>query len=283
MGASPHGFPGTLMAPIMRPATSRFARLMAAFDDDVGRLGTQAAARNLLPHLVSSCWQSGAEQIPKTGPLLVASNHPGAMDSMVILASIARPDVKFVVSDVPVLHAFPNCSKRALYASTEMSDRLSTVRQMMQHLHDGGTVVIFPGGHLDPDPAILPGAADRLAAWSRSLALLMRRVPDTTLIATIVEGVLSPRMVKHPLTRLAPPGWERLKLAEMLQVAQQLVFGVRFELQPRVTFGAPVKQEGLMTLGVTANLQEAIVRHAESVLEQHLVAQTPPLEIHIPA
>ena len=51
MGASPQGLIGRALTPILRLVTRRFAQLVAAFDLDVGRLGTHDAARNLLPHL----------------------------------------------------------------------------------------------------------------------------------------------------------------------------------------------------------------------------------------
>ena len=176
MGRSPASGSGKVMASLARPVAHRFARLMAAFDHDVGHLGSAQAARNLLPRFVESCRQAGADHIPGAGPLLVASNHPGAMDSMVILAALPRTDVKFIVSDVPFLHALPHSRQHLAYAAVDMGERLGAVREMIQHLKNGGAVIIFPGGHLDPDPALMPeGARERLNGWSRSVALLLRQ------------------------------------------------------------------------------------------------------------
>jgi hypothetical protein len=96
-GLCPARWPGKLLAPIVQLATTRFARLMAVFDRNLGERRTQEAARNLLPSLVQGCRQSGAAWIPETGPALVASNHPGAVDAMLILAALLRTDIKFVV------------------------------------------------------------------------------------------------------------------------------------------------------------------------------------------
>jgi hypothetical protein len=217
---------------------------------------------------------------------LITSNHPGGVDSIAILAAISRIDVQFVISDVPFLRALKNCRAHALYASADTDERLGIVRQMVRHLRQGGTVIIFPGTQLDPDPAFLPGAAGRLQAWSRSVALLLRRVPETQLVPTIVGGVLSPRFHRHPLVRLAPPGWQRLKLAEMLQIMQQLVLRTRLDIRPTVYFGAPVTLDRLVRADTTAPasaVMDAILRQARQVLDQHQAGQRPTREIPIPA
>jgi hypothetical protein len=106
MGLLPTRWPGRLLVPAVRLATTRFARLMADFDRDLQELGTQKAAQRLLPNLVQGCRQSGAESIPETGPVLVASNHPGAVGSMVILAALPRTDIKFIaLHEAVVEHA----------------------------------------------------------------------------------------------------------------------------------------------------------------------------------
>ena len=41
VGASPRGLVGNVLTPVLRLATHRFAQIVAAFDLDVGRLGTR--------------------------------------------------------------------------------------------------------------------------------------------------------------------------------------------------------------------------------------------------
>ena len=286
MGLSPTNWIGKRLAVPLHWATRRFAELVAAFDRDVGELGTRDAARNLLPHLVEGCLQSGAAAIPETGPVLVASNHPGGVDSMAILAALPRSDVKFIISDVPFLRALDNCRPHAIYASPDIDARLGVVRQMLDHLRQGGTVIIFPGTELDPDPALLPGASERLDDWSRSVALLLRQVPETRLVTTIVGGVLAPRFYAHPLAKLAPPGWKRIKLAEMLQIMQQLASGTRLDLCPTVTFGTPLRPSELPAEAETAaarDLMPAVLRQARQVLERYRAGTSPTHNVPMPA
>jgi hypothetical protein len=286
MGTSPQGLFGKVLRPVMRLATRRFAQLIAAFDLDVGRLGTRDAARNLLPHFVAGCRQSGAAAIPQTGPLVVASNHPGGVDSMSILAALPRTDIQFAISDVPFLRALKNCRKHAAYVSEDPSERLGVVRQLIRHLLQGGAVILFPGTKPDPDPASLIGAAEWLESWSSSIALLLRRVPETHLIPTIVGGVLSPRFLGHPLAKLAPPGWERIRLAEMLQIMQQLVLRTRLDLWPTVNFGTPMSLYDLShttTAPSSDAIMSAVRKQARQILDRYRAGQIPALEIPIPA
>ena len=93
---------------------------------------------------------------------------------------------------------------------------------------------------MDPDPDLLPGAEQAQKSWSPSLELALRRVPETQLVVSIVSGVLARSCLQNPLTRLAGEDWRRRKLAEFLQVGQQVAFSRKFGLNVRVSFGAPV-------------------------------------------
>jgi hypothetical protein len=270
-GLSPKGWSRRLIAPLVAAGTRRFATLFAAFDLDVRQYGTDEGARRFLPHLVEGWRQVGADLIPKDGPLLVASNHPGATDSVTIMASLPRADLKIVISDVPFTRALPAGRDHLIYAAPETAGRVRAVREMVRHLRAGGSLLIFPGATLDPDPALLPGASERLGAWSPSIALALRRVPETRLVGAIASGVLSPRFLSHPLTRLAPAGWQRFKLAEVLQILSQLTSGRRYDLTPRVTFGEPVTLADLRQREGQGDDMAAIVAYAREVLAVHNV------------
>jgi hypothetical protein len=141
---------------------------------------------------------------------------------------------------------------------------------MLRHLANGGSVLIFPSGHLDPDPEFMTGAAEGLEEWSRSVALILRRAPESQLLVAIVGGVLEPRFLSHPLVRLGPKGWEGQRLAEVLQIMQQMVFKTRYALSPRVTFGQPVTAATLRDQSPSEDLLQGIVDHARQVLALHL-------------
>ena len=118
----------------------------------------------------------------------------------------------------------------------------------------------------------MTGAEAGLVEWSRSVALILRRVPQAFLLVTIVSSVLEPRFLSHPLTSLGPKGWERQKLAEVLQIMHQLLFRTRSPLTVRITLDQPVTLGQLHRHGGPMDLEEAIVAHARRVMALHLKA-----------
>lgn len=268
-GSEPQSWPRKWLWPLFWPAAYSFGRLATRVDQIVETQGVQEAARQLLPRFVDGYQAEGVEQIPLEGPLIVASNHPGAYDSVVILANLPRPDVRVVVSDVAFLRELPALDSHFIYTLTGTHGRMTTVRGMLRHVQEGGAVLIFASGLVDPDPAVLEGASKALEQWSPSLELVLRKIPATKIVPTIVSGVLSPICLNNWLTRLQTEGWKKRKLAEFLQVIQQLVFKRDFGLTPRVSFGKPVTATELITRE-SPTLTEAIVAQAQELLQTHI-------------
>ncbi|MDI6693742.1 MAG: 1-acyl-sn-glycerol-3-phosphate acyltransferase [Anaerolineales bacterium] len=260
----------SVLTPLFWPPAQIFARIAASFEQDVVQFGLPEAARRLLPRFVKGVQARGVERIPIEGPLLIASNHPGAYDSVVIASLIPRQDVKIVVSDIPFFRRLPALNERMIYTRRGVDGRMAAFRGMIRHLREGGAALIFPSGLVDPDPDILPGASQKLAEWSRSLELAMQRVPETRLLTTIVSGVLSPRCLRTPLARLQKEPWRQRKLAEFIQVIQQLVFQRDYHLSPRVSFGAPLNAAQLRAGRDSTDLMQLIVEHAQATLTEHM-------------
>ncbi len=110
-----------------------------------------------------------------------------------------------------------------------------------------------------------PVCAQALDRWSRSLEIILRKVPETLLVPTIVSGVLDPAFFKNPLTRLRKD-WRQRKLAEVIQILQQIVLNRKFDLMPRVVFGKPITQAELMVDCNGMGLLEAVIHSTRKVL-----------------
>lgn len=258
-----------ILKPLVKIPTSRFARLAAQFDQRAARYSIPSAMSWFLAHYIDPPLVQGSENIPQQGPLLFASNHPGAYDGVCIVANCRREDIHIVVSDVPFTHAFPAISEQLIYVSPGAHGRMAALRSMIRILQQGKAILIFPSGYVDPDPDLQPGSEQALHTWSPSLELALRRVPDTNFVPIIVSGVLAESCLRNPLTLLAKKEWEKRKLAEFLQISQQLVFNKRFSLEPRISFGYPTTLEQLIKKKPSAELMEAIIEHAKSVLIAH--------------
>jgi hypothetical protein len=269
-GFSKTGLPRRLFWPPFWPIGRGFAHILANLDQDVAQLGLSAGAGRVLNRFIEQIEINGRENIPADGPLLVACNHPGAYDAFAAVACLGRDDLRLVVSDVPLLKTLPSVTPHLIFSSASSHGRMNTVRTAIRHLESGGAVFIFPTGLVDPDPAVLPGASEALGRWSESLELMLRRVPQTRLLATVVSGVLSPSAFRNPIVRLRKTPWDQRKLAEFIQVMTQFVFPHHYRMTPRISFAGPVTLSDLRQgRDPSASVMPAIIEHARRLLTAH--------------
>ena len=275
-----------LIKALARTTAPRLHELLAALDGDVARVGFREAARRLLAQLIESYTTTGAETVPTAGPLIVAANHPGLSDALVILAALPRDDAKLIISDVPVTRALPHVREHLIYVSGDPDDHVSAAREMIDHLRSGGSIVTFPSARLTPDPALFRAETPRDAAedrdalaratfstWSASILLPLKRLTACSLQVAVVSGVLMPAFARHPIARLtpAPRGWERRRMAEFLQLLRQLRTGDRYGLVPHAAFAPPLTKDDLEGLDREAAM-DLIIRRGSTLLEAQLAA-----------
>ena len=138
---------------------------MAEVDRRVALNGIVAAAQWLLTQIVTGIDARGTEHIPRTGPVLIASNHPGAYDIVALIAGIGRDDIKIIASGVPFTRSLIATSPHLIYVNPDnlgAPDRMVAIRSGIRHLQDGGALLIYPTGIVDPDPDIAPGLEESI-------------------------------------------------------------------------------------------------------------------------
>ena len=251
-------------------AAGRFARLGVELDRVVGSQGVAAGARWALPHFASAYRARGEMNIPTEGPLVIASNHPGSFDSLVISAHVCRPDYKVIIGDIPFFEKLPHVSEHAIYAPAkqDVQGRMRVIRRAIRHLASGGALLIFARGGIEPDPAFMPSPGAEFNLWSRSLQIFLERVPETRVLVTIVSGVISRAAMSHPITWLRSRRPDRQRLAFMLQMAQQVLMGrEKYGLIPHVSFGPLL---GSSDAGGADQALDCITESARSLLQSHL-------------
>ena len=214
----------------------RFARQVVTYDQIVGAADLRAGHAWVLEQFVKRVDVRGQAHIPRSGPLLIVSNHPGQSDGSALFASIPRPDLRIVSAPHPLIRALPHTARYLFFIPEAVPGRVGLIRAVARHLRDGGAVLIFPGGQIEPDPALLPGAVDALQSWSTSVDHLARLVPQLTIVPAVASGVLSPKALRHPLVYLRRQKNERRRLAAILQILVPAFHDVTVQL----TFGRPV-------------------------------------------
>src|SRR5512136_2684173 len=95
---SPESWVRRTFGPVLWLPAHRFASLAVTFDGYVAEYGFREAALRIISRYVPYFEARNVENIPLEGPLLITSNHPGTIDSLVISASIPRPDLKIVAT-----------------------------------------------------------------------------------------------------------------------------------------------------------------------------------------
>ena len=250
----------------------RFAGIAADFDKRVRVAGFSSASSALLERFVSQVKTHGTENIPRQGPLLIIANHPGAYDALVIASRLARDDLAIVASGIPLLRSLTSARQHFIFSNLETGTRMNVIRSCVRHLAQGGALLIFPGGRVEPDPAFLPHMEQALERWSPSVEIMLRKVPETRLVISFVSHILSPAFRKIPITNLPRLDWERQRMAELLQVLYQLVFSGKLLMTPRVSFSQPQRLANFTPVGSPQRYMPEVIARAQACLEQHRCA-----------
>lgn len=257
-------FQGTPLRRLFRPAARRFARTANEFDNRVGDHGLAQGSAWLMSQMTAGVRTMGLEHIPAKGPVFILANHPGMTDTVALFTSLAsRPDLRVIALDRPFLRALPHVARQLIFLPDEEAGRMAVVRAGAKHLKEGGALLTFPAGEIEPDPATFgpQRAVGSLQSWSSSYALFARLAPQTQFVPALVSHVISPAAQRHPLTLLRRTAQQKEKLAAALQVALP-----RYrDLVARVTFGTPLKAEhgDAKALGacVTEQMRQLILAH----------------------
>lgn len=255
--------------------TQRFVEMFARADEMAGRAGLAAAGRAFLSDLSIRVFARGTDHLPGDGPLLVISNHPGAYDSVALASRLPRHDLKIIAYESRFYHTLPAISQEMILAPADPSERMVTLRRVIQHLRQGGSILQFGSGKVEPDPAIASGTDDWLERWSPSVEVMLRKVPETRLVLAIVSGVLLRQFANHPLTRLRLSPVNQRKLAEYMQVIFHLTHPGSLNIDVRLNFSPPFTLAELEREAKGRHLMPAILDRARHLLSEHLAQHYP--------
>jgi hypothetical protein len=260
------------------PAFKRFAEVVSGLDESVARFGFPEASRQLLPKFIRNAEIMGQEHLPQDGPVLIISNHPGIMDGLLIASRLHRSDLKIVATEYPFYQALSKLKDNFIFTTNEMNDKVSAIRQSVRQLQDGGALLIFPRGILEPDPAVMAGAETTISEWSPSIELFLRKVPEARLVITIVSGLIAPSSLRNPFVRLGRNPVERQTAAEIFQMIRHIYIPRSLRVSPKLTFDAPRSALELFEQFGKRGVMQEIVQSAQQLLNTHLQYFSPQLD-----
>jgi 1-acyl-sn-glycerol-3-phosphate acyltransferase len=222
-----------------RPAR-KFASQMVEFDNAVGQKNLAEASKAIMrKYYVNDVRVHGIENIPQNVPALFLSNHPGMADTISLFAAINRTDLKIIALHRSFLESLANTMRQLFFINDEPSRRMSAVRQVSSHLRNGGSVLTFPAGEIEPDPLVYSGATAALNKWTDSAGIFIRFAQDTKIVPVLVSGVIWERTARHWLTKIKRTRLEREKLAAALQLLAMITHDAK-PTTVHVQFAKPI-------------------------------------------
>jgi 1-acyl-sn-glycerol-3-phosphate acyltransferase len=238
---------------LIGPVASHVAGRFVTYDRALGEAGLGHGSAWIVDDATGGLAVEGREHVPARGPLLIVANHPGLSDAVAIFAALGRDDAWVVAANYPFLRALRLASRRFLFVPDDRAERLSTFRSIVSRLRAGETVVVFPAGGLEVDPALSRVAAlASLTTWSRSIGLLARLAEGTLVIPAAVRGVVSRSAFDHRLAKRLGVLKERQRMATLLQLALPRYQADRVSIR----FGRPIDASG--TRDVNAAIVDAM-------------------------
>lgn len=245
----------------------RFAREVSTFDQITGEQGLAASSMWLLRRFASELHVAGAANVPASGPVMIASNHPGAVDTIALFAGIPRHDLATLAAERPFLQALTHVHRHLVTVSEAVEDRAMSVRTITRVFRQGRAILTFPAGKIEPDPLVQTGAVESaiesLATWSDSIGVFARLVPGLQIVPTIVSGVLSSAAQQHWLTKLRRQRKDRELFGAMLQIVMPRFHNVKV----RIAFGEPVCIDNLAANRNATSATQAVIARARALIE----------------
>jgi 1-acyl-sn-glycerol-3-phosphate acyltransferase len=227
-----------MLARLCTPPARHFARQVLSYDRHVGRVGLHASGQSGLDEFKTGCTAFNAVRIPRDGPLILAANHPGMADALLVFANVPRTDLRVIAASRSFLRALPNINRHLIYVDPEKKVRSpGAIRAAAEHLRQGGALLTFPAGAIEPDPALHtldPETA--FANWSAGVDLLVRMCPQTRIVPVLISGVLNRRAQASLLVRLRRKQQDR----EWLGATLQLLLPWFKQVHAEIRFGAPL-------------------------------------------
>jgi 1-acyl-sn-glycerol-3-phosphate acyltransferase len=187
---------------LIQPLARRIAGTVLEYDARIACEGLASASRWMLDEFQTELRIYNIERIPNRGPLLVVANHPGMSDAMALFASLPRQDIKIVAKKNAILPLLQGIGQHIIFVPDSSLSPISTVRAVTKQLRAGCTVILYPAGAIEPDPATRSNAVDTLPRWSHSLKVFAQRVPGLQVLPVCVSGVISHSVLRHPITQL---------------------------------------------------------------------------------
>lgn len=245
--------------------TLRFAYLLVRFNRDIYQRGLKDAAGTLLKRFyrgvavygknpfsakAKKSYGDRAGEQP-SGGLLVLANHPGIGDSLALLSVLDRRSVHLVVSERDFFYALPALGPYLILVSENPAKRNGVIRAMLEALHRGEAVVLYPAGEIEADPFLHP-ESPMLKQWSSVIGLLIRLARqgafEFSIVSALCANVLPPRIMGRRKLHTE----EQREVREKRAVGKIIGLGAAKHEQVVLLWGFRARSSGLPDISAAA-------------------------------
>lgn len=266
LGMARTGWARSLFGPLFLWPAHHFASIVEKYQIMVPEIGFGLTARQALPEFNARVTAHGLDLVPTSGPLIVASNHVGGVDTLAVASCIPRKDLMIMVSDIGFLHAMTIAEDFFIFVPADAPGRMVALHKALEHLQTGGSVLVFAHGEVEPDPELMSGASESIGEWSPSLEIMLRKVPAARLQICIVSGLIQPAFMRNPIVLMRRTLFARQKLAEFLQIMQQMMFPKSVHSDVHISLSQPQSQSDFGNEGI----MPGIIHAGRSLLAEHM-------------
>jgi len=186
-------------------------------------------------------------------------------DTLSTFTALNRPDLRIIALERPFLGALTHVSKQLFYVEEDPFARTTLIRQVGRFLRQGGAVLTYPAGRIEPDPDLHPDAVESLGTWMDSAGIFIRMAPETPVLPILVRGVIWKKIAGSPFTRIKRTREEREKLAAALQVFAHMNWEIQ-DVRIQVQIGKPIYTKELGTTD-TSTIHRAVLTEMKRLIE----------------
>lgn len=249
------------------PCTLELTRLGMKMEAKIKRDGHLRGASQWLVRIAARCLRArGARHIPRSGPLLFVGNHAGLGDAFALLAASPRRDTQLLAHDFGILPGLHELRQHVILL--DQAAPMPALRRCLRHLRAGKSLLLFPRGQIEQDPALaLEPALASLAHWSFSIDFFARNTPDLTIVPCAIGGVLSRRALDNAIVRRYQDQDQR----QFLAATFQMMFPCYRDPVISLHFGRPLRGENArraQALGQMARLLGSVHEQQRDLANQ---------------
>lgn len=160
----------------------------------------QGISRWLIERTASGLCVHDVENVPIQQPVLFVGNHAGMGDAISLLMSAPRQDIHTLAFNNGMLQGLDIV--RDYVIVIDKDNPTQALRESVRHLKAGKSILVFPRGKIEDDPALyLDLAIQSLDEWSESIEFFVKHVPDLQVMPFGVGGVISRKALNNPIVK----------------------------------------------------------------------------------